>query len=337
MGTHTYLLEVIKIPKETTNYEGIITFNQFNEKYDTNSNLSRMYYSDYGEEICERNYQTFSCREILASTLSRLFFESGTKIVNNKDTKCLVGIRALGETYTDVAKVIQKASGSASVSAFMSKLFKIPVTLTYGFSTDKSTVQRFRPGGTLTFGGKTKKVNGHINMLLDLDAFDSLKNVHIVISTILALLRETRIISGILSGEIKTLKTLIRELYKISKDRGYGRESSYDCWLLGNLVESLKYKNNSDGSDYYNIAKLALFIVAYCKDEITDNGSNRSGPVYYMENKTKAFNTSIEEITKKWRLDFRTLLDNIAEQNTEEDEYEEFNQDYDDYDEDDDE
>jgi hypothetical protein len=322
MGTHTYLLEVIKIPKETTDYEGIITFKQFNDKYETNSNITRLYQpGEYsGDEIVTRNYQIFSCREVLARSLSQLFFEGGKRIVCNKETKCLVGIRALGETYTDVAKVIQASSGSASVSAFMSKLFKIPITLTYGFSSEKSTPQQFRPGGVLKLYGKEKKVNGHINMLLDLDEFDSTTNLHIVISTILALLRETRIISGILSGEIKTLKTLIRELYKISKDRAYGKESSYDCWALGvDTEDELSHSNNADGSDYYSIAKLALFIVAYCKKEITQNEPGRSGPVYYMENRGVDFNKSIADITQKWGLDFRTLLENKAAETEEED------------------
>lgn len=321
MGTHTYLLEVIKVPKETTDYSGIITFNQFTDKYDSHSNIQRMYHCEFDEQLVNRNYQIFSCREILARALSQLLFESGTKIVENKDTKCLVGIRALGETYTDVAKVIQKDSGSASVSAFMSKLFKIPVTLTYGFSTDKSTIQRFRPGGILSLHGKVKKVNGHINMLLDLDEVSSVKNLHIIVSTILGLLRETRIISGILSGEIKTLKTLVKELYKITKDRAHGNDSSYDCWLLGgDIAEALKTVNNSDGSDYYNIYKLTMFIVAYCEELITTNSSERFGPVYYMEGRGVDFNKSINDITKSWGLDFKTLVNNAIEQNPVEDE-----------------
>lgn len=328
MGTHVYAMEIVKVPRENTEiYPNIISFRTISEKYDTSSRYIDLYRKEYRNEYCERYFSTYTCREVLASDLSSIIQMEDGKLINNDSIKCLLGIRAMGETYTDVAKTVQKESGSANVSSFLSKLFGFPIEVTYGFTSKESTSIKFRASGEIDRignGGKkeVKKVNGHINLIVNMDEFGDGARKHLIISSILALLRETRIIGGILSGEITTLRTLIIALYKISLDRLEGKDTSYDCWLLGetNIEDALDHSGNVDGSDYYSMSELALFILAQVKGLLTHRGFGNTGPVYYMNNNVKGtLRNSLYEIAKKWKLDFQKISD--AKEQEEDDDY----------------
>lgn len=283
MGTQAYIVLLSEVP-----FSKKQRFSYSSNMVDDLSDLLDEPFDDDGEKTFPIHYSTTSCRELILDVVEPAFSESSTMYS---------AIRCFGEQHHRVAGVFRRKKGSSAlVSKVLSEIFGTPISVSYGFLGKKAkpTDNPFSRNSELSMGGKSKKVNGYITMHMPyIDAHPTNGILFLIVSTVIALLREPRVIKGILDGNVTDVKSLTISLLDIARDRKYQLDNSYNCWMLSGSIQKQSilhalsnYEYNGDGSDYASIAALAFFILAY-----TNKGTRLSvpdtndvnGPISYLD------------------------------------------------------
>lgn len=291
MGTHTYLLEVFRKDKDkplpTPNSIGFHKYSSCSAG-DIDDILE-----DFSEEQENRYMEEFTCRELLLND-SYIWYP----VFHEPENNYMVGIRCYGELYSIVSEFLQCNKESKSlVKKVLEDVFGITVEIKYG-ALSQLLARRVFGNYIMEYGDGYKKVLGYVSLYIP-----SLENTDIPaldcgVSAILALLKEPRIISGILQGKINDKQDVCKELIKISRDRHEKIDDSYNCLALtrissltartmtelkSSIREQLFYRNNDDGSDWYSIANLAVFCYGF-RSYFTgyDVSTNEGGPSAFV-------------------------------------------------------
>lgn len=300
-----YLIEAFKKkvvePKPTINSLGFHRYSRTSV-----GNIDDLF--DQEPAFEENRYMAeFTCRELLLN-------DSGIwqAVFQQKEYNVMMGIRCYGEMYTIVSELLLKNKNSKSLlKKIVEDIFGITVEFRYG--TLNQTLARRVFGHTeIEYKDGQKSIRGYITLY-----FNSWANGHISaldcgISAILAILKEPRIISGILDGSILDKKSMCKELIKIAVDRAGKNDDSYHCFSLVGVtsstymsMEGLKAEirnylaniHNEDGSDWLSIAFLAVFCyISSTLDSGYNLFSGDAGPAdFIMENGTRTMFSEFRE------------------------------------------
>lgn len=267
MGTHNYRMQMTG--KGDGKDLSALLFEQFREE---NTN-------DYSGFWGHAKNWTFShdvgCRERVMDFLracSTGFFHG--------ESQLLMGIRCYGELYAKNAEIIKQHPGAAKkISDFLSRVFDMVFVVRINETKPEEVAKKHLGRVKHTFtdeNGNTVVRTYYKNITLYLRSYRNkgIKLSDVRISSVLAILREERIINGILSGEIKNVHDLSRELFMISFDRVQSKDFTYDCFALAGVGDSVKLHSkimsdvrsslsgtgNTDGSDWLSILRLAMFV-----------------------------------------------------------------------------
>lgn len=272
MGTHAYILNIWNSDKK----KEIIT-----KVFDTK------YVIDF-ESIEKENlfYKSTTCRESLTTTLNDF-----TSFLFNEDTyekgEYTFGIKCLGQMHSNVSRILLKnKSNIKKFSQAINGIFHTEFEITCQEKEIVPFVKQKRA---------SEDFYGTINIFIK-----SKRDYRFpcLISALIAILREERIVKGILNDSINSTESLVKELIRISSDRLLGKDNTYFClFLIDNIYnnksqalnqikKSLSTEKNTDGSDWYSIFMLSIFVYFYSKKyrEIDDYYSDYGGPVDFVEN-----------------------------------------------------
>lgn len=283
MGTQSYivLLSEAQFSKKQR-------FTYSDKMVDDLSDLLDGQFDEDGKKTLPIHYSTTSCRELILDVVEPAFSESSTMYS---------AIRCFGEQHHRVAGVFRRKRGSSAlVSKVLTEILGTPINVSYGFlgKNAKPADNPFARSSVLNMGGKSKKVNGYVTLYMPYtDTHPTDELLFLIVSTVIALLREPRVIKGILNGSITDAKSLAIALLDIARDRKYQLDNSYNCWMLSGTTQKSSilhalsnYEYNGDGSDYASIAALAFFILAYTGKDTrlyTPDINEVNGPISYLD------------------------------------------------------
>ncbi len=242
------------------------------------------------------------------------FLRDSSSMFFKKDSNLLMGIRCFGEMHAKIHDMMKKRKGSEKlVSNVLSKLLGITLVIRLGETDIKDKVFSAKHLGRQyhTFlDDKGKKIvreyYGYITVYLRSHRNQNIRVFDTRVCAALALLREERIISGILSGTFVSNRDISRQLFSISMDRAERLDSSYDCFALIGLGDSIKALSenirgvkeslagnfNTDGSDWLSIFWLSMYILFVEDEERLGNfgvASSVSGPSIFARTNAVAF------------------------------------------------
>lgn len=308
MGTHSYYMDVFRKTKEekppTINSLG---FHRF----------SRCATGDFSEieEVAdiptmdERRYmELFTCRELLLneSYIWQPVFE-------NPVHNYMVGIRCHGELYHEISLLMSRDKDSRKkLKTVLEDIFGIKLELRHGILTE-DVARRTFGNYRISYADGTKECLGYVTLYLSSIENVGVSTIDCGVSAILALLKESRIINGILSGEITDRKSLCVALVRIAMDRANKTDDSYNCFsLLGityntsstmtevksRIREALSVRSNDDGSDWFSITNLAVFCYVFRSLQGYSVYSGEGGPSSFI----------MEHSSRKLFSEFRDFL-----------------------------
>lgn len=292
MGTHNYRLQV------TGKYKGgrfsalpfdMLDTNNTNSWSTFDSDNSRIYSRDVG------------CRERVMDFLRDI----SSRVFRSDRDDLLVGIRCFGQMHSKVAQIIGESDSNAErVENFLSSMFGMRYKIRV-VNLEHENLNRFhlnKKTYSYTVAGQTVTTKlFHVVTLY----FQS-KNNHAIplsdckVSAALAILREPRLISGLLDGSLHDGKTFCREILRLAWARIRGKDDTYDCvtltslgnaaparsTLLDRVSEILKRSNNTDGSDWKSMVYLAMFCyMCFFPPDNMPITTDSSGPASFAENR----------------------------------------------------
>jgi hypothetical protein len=215
--------------------------------------------------------------------------------------KALLGVRSYGENHTEVQEVLNSDPNYAKkFQKFIRKAYGIILTIdagrfTYGTIVEAPVIcgQRyFDMRGICT----VKPRDGYITLYFRNSPTNrKVHEFHLVVDTILALLREKVLCQMILDGEITSAESLARECLILSKIRGTLKDTSYmsigytqkDSWadILTETLKKNSTPSNGEATDFFSLACLGLYTLwhhnKYKQNE--ECLGAYSGPVSYMK------------------------------------------------------
>lgn len=339
MGVNTYEVDLFKKPKKgslpTPRSIGFSRYNRSSgDLSDFFNDQDDEYYSNYPQERTNRYIDEHTCRETLLEDNPDIYaaiFDSEEIGDYNK----ILGIRCTGEMYTTTSRILRSKKNYREIfSKFIEKVFNLNCEIRCGILKNKLRI---------SYKNGSKRVDGFVTLYLPSVGNEDLSGGDLLISSILAILREPRIIKGILSGEINDKRSLCKELVKISVDRAYLKDSSYECFTLVSgyfsqskkenlryILQELNYPINGEGSDWLSIILLSIFIFEYdgFKEQLSFSG-NGTGPAdFILENSISTefekFKDFVEEdsnlsllhnklIESKYKFSFERYWDDLFE------------------------
>jgi len=292
MGTHNYRLQITGAGN--AGKLSVLTFDAFRT---INTQSMSAFYKNRGS-VYSRDV---GCRERVMDFLK----EAGGNFFNTTD-KLLMGIRCFGELYNKNSAIIAENPNAEKIlNKFVSKVFGINVIIkTEEIDINSPALFLGKKKHIYMNERRTKKVTMEyprvITIYLRSHRNQNIFLVDCRISALLALLRERRLVSGILEGKIKSYEDVCRELVDISIGRVTGEDDSYDCLslifsgadsersfkeLMMSVKMSLSSPNNTDGSSWNNILWLSMFIfwINNHNNRKVPVITNSSGPADYAE------------------------------------------------------
>lgn len=278
MGTHSYTVMLIKrkenfpVPEEMS----------FSSSLETYGFGFRKFSSQSREEVV----WSYGCREVMhrymAEYLSR-------ELITN--FKTLMGVRMSGEQYSAVIKILAQNQNEnlSKLSAFLANLTGI--SLRIDLETERIN-SRFTYRKSDSHAQLEKLCVGDIRVYVPLWENEKAVRINTKLCVIGALLKEPRVVSKILSGEIHDVESLVVELLHIARDRANKTDTSYECYslvgsygktheqIMNQILDVLAYDANLDGSSWLDITKLAVYIYYMTSRKLTNlfTGGQVGGP-----------------------------------------------------------
>ena len=292
MGTHSYYLEVFRQTKDkrlpTINSLGFHRFSRY-----ATGEFEDIETVGETPALDDRRYmELFTCRELLLND-SYIWHPVFGKPVHNY----MVGIRCYGELYSNTSALLHKDKDSkAKLKAVLEGIFGIKLELRYGTLTE-DTARRTFGNYRIDYGDGEKTVLGYVTLYLSSWENVGIPAIDSGVSAILALLKEERIITGILSGTITDKKSLCIELVKIAMARASRIDDSYNCFALVGVTyntastmaemkrrirEALTQRSNDDGSDWFSMTTLAVFCYVFKTLQGYSVHSGEGGPSSFI-------------------------------------------------------
>lgn len=294
MATHSYRIQAIsKDSKDVFPRKTSLLFHRVMQGADNLEGfLGHKNSSWYEEEYC-RESVSYRFRE----TAGKFKFPTSNTIF---------GIRCYGEQYTTVVKEITKTKPDKkavleTIAKVLSESFELNISLDYG-STDADAMPGEYRFTYLDLRGRehTKSCNRTVTVYIKTWENKEVTLLNPKVSGVLAVLREPLIISRIVSGKITDKESLIDAISRIALARLTGKIAGYYCMnlaccdyeeidiVLREITSELKSIHNDDGSDWYSMLHLGIFLFSLDKESEEESSStveNCSGPVDYAEDK----------------------------------------------------
>lgn len=252
-------------------------------------------------DVSKRFLSSVHCREQVVKRVRGIVNKTFTGNDN-----VILGVRAFGEQYTTVAELLSKISRKNNSSQkktaeflrdFINRVFRINLDLEFGII-PKSKLKNSL-AFSVTFPGKngesvTRACNHQITLYMNSWENVDTALIDVKVSAILALLREPILVDKIFSGEIFDHISLARETMKISLSRATKKDDSYFCVSLSGIESNLKalqnrmknvlaHRDNSDGSDWESMSRLAVFFYTIYETKTKDKVSTENGPANHVE------------------------------------------------------
>lgn len=208
----------------------------------------------------------YTCREFAFSSLGLLITSS---FPENSKRDLVFGIRCFGEMYTKISHMFTDKKDVTKISKFLSEIMGVKFRLKFHVTKSQNELPTDL---RLRFLGGTKPLDGYVDIYINSWENRGVNLMNNRMSAICAILRESRIMNGIVTGTIHDKESFMGELLRISNDRRQKNDDSYDCYTLTQfsnyaryqIMESIKVNlagfGNTDGSDHYSMFKLAVFI-----------------------------------------------------------------------------
>lgn len=278
----------------------------------------------------EVNYTSFTseqgCRELIIQDIESLHD------MYCQEENYVFAIRMGGEQHDKVSRQLQSKERCGLVKDILSLALRLDnFELKSGKFTTLKSKNYWRPFEDCLAKRRSerKEVPFFVDFYTDNGSING-GEFPVKLSALIALLREPRIISGIVSKKIVEPLDIIRELLKIAEDRQQEKDDSYLCWHLssyGNdydIKRQLRFPGNDDASDGYSIGMLALFILGVFYHVGNFDMTDSAGPVDTVENADNIF--ALAEKAKELGLDiskiqggtFETLTEHLIEEELDE-------------------
>jgi hypothetical protein len=291
MGTHNYRLQFTR--NEGGRLSSAFPFKSMDDRQVnstlkvTQNSLPLVYTKDVG------------CRERVMD-----FFRAvRDSMFSGNHSDFAIGIRCFGEMYAKNAEVIEEL-GVKNLEKLFKTALGVVVKIRVVDLSNENLNQLFLGKKQSSFMvGKEKITRTYyktITMYIRSRDCGGVMVMDCRLSTVLAILRENRLVKGICEGVIKTSEDLMAEIFSIAADRSELKDDSYDVMgfssdytslststqykdLLATIKTKLRDLYNLDGSDYVSMSALGTFI-GMCqkgfstKSIITEN----TGPADYV-------------------------------------------------------
>lgn len=310
MGTQTYCMVAKKYIENKPNFVRFVSkegrkstsiVEEFSE------GVSYLYYDDR-----EVNYTTLiteqECRELVIQDI-QLLRES-----YQREEPYIFAIRMGGEQHDKVSRLMQGKNKCALVEKVLSNTLNLrDFEIRSGkFSTPTSN-NYWRPFNDTTVKRKSeiKPIPFYIDIYTNNELIDD-PEFPVKLSALIAMLREPRLIQGILDGSVVTPADIAKKLLEIAEDRQKKADESYICWKLSpygtddDIKRQLDSADNDDASDGYSIAVLALFTLAVYYNIGGVDFYDCSGPVDCIESCDSVYD--IAEKTKELDIDISNIV-----------------------------
>lgn len=308
MGTHYYTIQILKGKSEIPLSDLKLPF------IDMEATQSE---TGFADSRYDRFLYHSTCREVVYRVL-----RDSTRNAKTSGKHFSIGILARGEMHHKIATIMAEFPGAENtLSRYFKKIFGVTMQISTGDNDSNRRVAIQYRKSYQSSEVVTEYFDKNIVLKFTWKDVEKFNYFGIMISSILALLREPVIIRGVLSRRYRTVDSLVKALMEIAWARANRKDDSYFCTSLvshiGATLEEIKgrvknclIQTNTDGSDARSIVQLAEYIKMHDYCQNLAGLSNEYGPSDLMYHAPGSIHKKfLESCTKSTMSVFRNFVD----------------------------